>query len=357
MTRRIGFTEQETDEIVRRYVAGESSNVIAGDYAVGRRIITRVLRERGVPRRCAAIGFSDDQKNEIALRYSRGETSAEIAPDFAIAPASILAIVRGQGVPTRRTLWRRDLNHEAFDVLTSGAMYWIGFLFADGHIGKKRISSSGKLKSAGITVNLSAKDREHLEKLKLFLGSSHALSICERGHKAFEGSKGTASLTVYSDSLAGRLMHLGMVAPRTAAPELAMSPDFWRGVVDGDGWLIREKGIVRRIGLCGNRELVEQFKAFVRLHCPYNRANLKRLQSTTKIVSFEVSYNDAYTIADLLYNNDRVALDRKKALAMDMLSRPRPVAKNGHSMTPQAVRHRERRRAARHDASSSELPK
>ena len=52
------------------------------------------------------------------------------------------------------------LNHEAFDIVTNDAAYWIGFLFADGSViqqQKVRLKfSSGYLRSTGATLRSSA---------------------------------------------------------------------------------------------------------------------------------------------------------------------------------------------------------
>ena len=116
------------------------------------------------------------------------------------------------------------------------ARYWAGFLFADGTIVRRTGSPE-------VAVVLAEKDVAHVEKLRSFLGSDPAITRIRKEQQRgnFGGASGTVRFSVRSERLVGRLEHAGMVANqgRVACVELAHSADFWRGVVDGDGWVGR----------------------------------------------------------------------------------------------------------------------
>ena len=124
---------------------------------------------------------------------------------------------------------KRQLRQDAFDELTPDAAYWIGFLFADGSV-------VGRGESAVVQTRLSECDREHLVKLRSFLGSTHKIGAAPAGNYGGYRSRPSVRLSVPAGRLARRLLSLG----RYEGPidsTLIRSRDFWRGVVDGDGSL------------------------------------------------------------------------------------------------------------------------
>jgi hypothetical protein len=214
---------------------------------------------------------------------------------------------------------KANLNEQAFDTLTPEAAYWAGMLFADGSIAR------GKRGAA--TVNLASVDVEHVEKFKRFTGSLRKIRIDTHRSSALMpmGGRPIARFTINSLPLVARLESLGMVnslrGERIAVPELANSADFWRGVIDGDGSItVSSRGSVI-LQLIGNRLLMEQWVSFIRLHCPEHRTGLVKMKS---IFYVRAAGLEAHALLNVLYNNDGVALDRKKAKALSVLSSPAP---------------------------------
>ena len=72
----------------------------------------------------------------------------------------------------------KHLNHEAFDIVTNDAAYWIGFLFADGSVIKQQKGAPQ------VQLRLSEVDRGHLEKFRHFLDSTHAIGTSPPGNSA-----------------------------------------------------------------------------------------------------------------------------------------------------------------------------
>ena len=139
------------------------------------------------------------------------------------------------------------LNHQAFDIVTNDAAYWIGFLFADGSVIQQQRGAPQ------VQLRLSEIDRGHLEKFRQFLDSTHAITTSPPGNLGGYQSRASARYAIVSRRLAGRLLEMGRYEG-PIAPELAASRHFWRGVVDGDGSIFILKTGYSGISLVGSQK-------------------------------------------------------------------------------------------------------
>ena len=116
--------------------------------------------------------ITDDQKARIVELYASGESTLKIGRLLQLSPFTVNYWLHRCGVNLRgprETSTKCQLRHNAFDELTPGAAYWVGFLFADGSV-------SGCGQSGRVSLRVSERDRDHLVKLRAFLGSTHAIS-------------------------------------------------------------------------------------------------------------------------------------------------------------------------------------
>ena len=167
--------------------------------------------------------------------------------------------------PSKETIAKMcicSLNEAVFDVITEESAYWVGFLMADGNISYKR-------ERPIIALHLKETDLPHLEKFRMFLGSSHKI-----GHyvnKRFGNS--SCSLSFSSERIATRLAEYGVVVRKCFVGKsigLQDSKHFWRGVIDGDGHLeiylrktlLETVRSIPYISLTGNLHVCLQFKTF-----------------------------------------------------------------------------------------------
>jgi hypothetical protein len=205
-----------------------------------------------------------------------------------------------------------QLNESAFDVLTDEAIYWLGFMLADGCVlDYKRLPGIFK-------VQVNAVDIWHLIKFRTFLGSTHP--IYWRKNTGF-GTALTATLRIRSRKLALRLAELG-VTPRKSKvaipyPGFIHSPHYWRGVVDGDGWLcpsIHNKPV---IGLCGSQSVVGGFRDYsisIATSCT------SAVYPHSSIFKWYTSGIHAVPIITELYQSGGICLDRKLFRAQELLA-------------------------------------
>jgi hypothetical protein len=207
-----------------------------------------------------------------------------------------------------------------FDNITPDSAYWIGFLFADGSIVKKKVGSPT------LTVGLQASDRGHLEKLLTFMESNHQIydTVSTIRGKTFPGAR----ITIAAPKIVEALYRYGMCEKslaRIAPPCLQDSRDFWRGLVDGDGHVgtserIRESGNVGtafRFELCGGKTLVEQFLTYLRGH---GIGLGTTIMEQGEIFRARMGGDTALRGMRLLYEGALLALERKKALVDSLLT-------------------------------------
>lgn len=101
--------------------------------------------------------LNEEKINEIIARYLDGDSPLMIARSFNTYKRNILLLLEKNNVSMRG---RKEniVNHNAFKEINEQSAYWIGFLMADGGIYKN-------------SVKLSIKDQEHLVKFREFTGN------------------------------------------------------------------------------------------------------------------------------------------------------------------------------------------
>jgi hypothetical protein len=284
---------------------------LAVEFGVTRQAIGGLLRRRSIPVRPQAK-LTDLQRVEAVERYSRGQTCAEIAADFSVSGVAILSVLNRRGVEIRR---RCKIRHGAFNELAPEAAYWCGFLFADGNV--HRVSLT---RQPTVGVDVAERDREHLEKLRSFLGSTHKISIGNRSPLSYQ-------FRFASTQIAERLCELGRYEGSIAS-QLAASSHFWRGLVDGDGSLgcyAKRPGSEpsAQFRLCGERRALLAFTEFLREEGSTG-ANLT-VRPHKSIYSVGTSGWSAARIVQLLYEDAPVALDRKAETARLIITKYRSM--------------------------------
>lgn len=264
------------------------------------------------------IWLTDEQRASATERYLAGEPVRTIAASLDVCMNNIYEAIRHcGGAVQNRVAAATRLAHraDAFNApLTPEAEYWIGFLWADGWINWRKKSQSSVL-----CLAVAIKDRNHLVKLKTFLGSEHKINEYLRRNVKFGKRKvkprRMAQLAVPSRQLTDALDKYGMCTKslsRTAPAVLLDSRDFWRGLVDGDGYISHRSDRTKqpRIGLCGGKILMQQFLDFIRRKGLEHAISVCRGKGK-RLCRADMTCSTATRTIDLLYRSASVALDRK----------------------------------------------
>lgn len=281
--------------------------------------------------------------HDIVSLYLSGKSTYEIASTFGVNPASINRALRKQNIILRNAKGQRirkhkyDVDHFAFSgPLNEYKEYWIGFLLADG-----AITNNGDMGQQRVGLELQTLDRNHLEKFKQFLNSSYRILDYSRISKfpnvgkGYECQSSTSVLYCHSDILAKSLADYGVTQRKsyTATPHnsLVNSRHFWRGVVDGDGFIsigsefpqvyfpdIHGKTKVAT-GITGSYNTCVAFKQFVH-SISTSEANVLKEESKNAY-KFNLSWGPASQVITFLYKDANIYLDRKYYLAMDIINK------------------------------------
>lgn len=333
MSKRLFSREQEV-EIERRYATGESTEKIALDILptpTSGVNVRNTLRRLGVTLRKAAhemnpVITEEQRERAVVLCRDEGYTLQEAADAVGISKETVFRLTRDVSFPIGKPR-TCEVNDAAFDVLTPESLYWIGFLFADGNVHQDVIKGPRKSRatagSPALNIGLSAVDRGHLEKLRTFLGSTHAISERPPHESAptYEGGPNVHTgasvyLSVRSKQICAALTSYGLVTKRTRVPvpEVAKSRDFWRGMVDGDGSVdVYDYPSIR---LAGQIPLLNRFSEFM----IQNGLPALNLFEGDRVWQIGTTGTTARVVIDCLYTDAVVALDRKMARAQSILS-------------------------------------
>lgn len=280
----------------------------------------------------------EEAATAIIERYKRGYAFSTIGRDLGVKQLGIKKLLQENDVGIR-TKRRRKLQNarpgweECFARPTPGALYWAGFLMADGSI----IERNGEV---SIQCGLATKDHKHVEALAAFVGRGEA--VYRRPYRKEHGA--LVYWRVLSDRIADDLARWGIV-PRKgrldhAAPkgDALESVDFWRGIIDGDGSLTWS-GKSPQIRLTGRRGICEAFVAFVEKHVDLHLPKRGRLKvydyNENGACRVVINAVNASRLAELLYGTapKGLYLDRKRERAIKMIGyrigpHRRPISKN-----------------------------
>lgn len=276
------------------------------------------------------IIYTDENIEQIKTLYKQLVPITEIAKQMNTDKGAVrreiinLGLLRSKSEARRIAMGIKFVRSDAFDILTPEALYWIGFLYADGSI-EKNVPTVG--------VSLAEIDKGHLEKFNQFLGGQ--LNVTETTSKNPDrGLKGQVTfggkmfrLKVADQKLYNKLKDLGFTSNKTytITPHelLKSSRDFWRGVVDGDGWV----GVSHttgsnykpdakiyyypKIGLSGNNNTIDEFLNFIKISEIVCASGTKKAPRENELYSMDSVGKPAIQIMNLLYKDAVVYLDRK----------------------------------------------
>lgn len=206
-----------------------------------------------------------------------------------------------------------SMDETIFDAITEESAYWVGYLMADGNI------HTGKTGNPRISLTLAKEDRDQLIKFKRFLNCSNLIQekISRVNRKVWI----QYTVRFSSKHIANALIGFGVThrkSPTAKVIRLQNDRHFWRGVLDGDGHIKNKDGVDGdRMVAVGSHHLMHQLKEFVECNIPGSTVRTKNEGNYSRLYVY--SYT-ARMLAELLYANCSVALDRKLAKALKMVS-------------------------------------
>jgi len=265
----------------------------------------RIYKHRAYQAVANLTKISEEQKNKVKELYTQGSSQSYIEKTLGMTRKTIRTILKAEGIDRdKSSQWRlrygSSLKENVFDELNPESLYWIGFLYADGHVRKD--------KEYSIELEIELQDKSHLEKYKTFLE-------CNKEVKQYE--ENSVCLKIFSKVIHSRLKELGFDNRKswTAIPHplLKESRDFWRGVIDGDGGVYDYK--TKMVSLCGTLETIFEFIIFcseqLGIKEKYPSHSNKKGYATSTLYQVHYYGEDSKKVLHLLYKDSVTYLERK----------------------------------------------
>lgn len=243
--------------------------------------------------------LTDEQEEYVSQQYVIGRNMQSLATEFNTNKTTIRNILRRRGVSSRIGKGYPTLNHNAFDLPSEERSYWIGFLLADGCI------IEGKNRNPSVQLALGPKDIGHIIKLADFCN----LPL----------PKNPTKLAFTSVKIVRLLMSFGIV-PRKSGKETIPNEffedrNFWRGLIDGDGWISKDREI---IGICGSYDVCKSFCNYADIICNA-KINPTKIKTANCWVT-SVNGPKAIVLIRHLYENSSISLERKRNAALNLIN-------------------------------------
>lgn len=175
------------------------------------------------------------QKQAIDAYLGSNITITEIATKYQVTPSAIGGMFRRKGVPIRSDARYRKYSFDVdkFDIIdTEEKAYWIGFLLGDASINAN---------NNALYLELSQIDRPHIEKFCRFLSANHPIK---------PKRKDCCVVVISGKAFVSKLSQYGIVRAKsktTKTPKIdhLFLTDFYRGILDADGWITEHKMVAR----------------------------------------------------------------------------------------------------------------
>ncbi len=94
------LTGTQRSELVRRYVAGESSNALSAEFGIDRRTATAIIRRAGAELRYR-VELTDAEIDVVRELYETGHSLVKVGERLGVSSGTILNVLRAAGVLTR----------------------------------------------------------------------------------------------------------------------------------------------------------------------------------------------------------------------------------------------------------------
>ena len=247
-----------------------------------------------------------DRDAAVAM-YESGKSPHHVAKQFGVHHKVISREIRSRGIePRNQIAYRRryTVNEHFFDVIdTEEKAYWLGFITADGNVSK-----------AQLRIALQRGDRLHLEKFAIAISSN--APIHDNVSKTPDGKPSLQSyIIVCSRPMVTSLYNCGIVENKSLVVqpfgiEHFLSLHYWRGLVDGDGWIAKHKNGKVTLGLCGSEKICKGFRLYA--SSLGLNANLRLRKNTWS--SEITTTKESLIMYKHLYTDANINLDRKREM-------------------------------------------
>lgn len=245
----------------------------------------------------------------ILREYKEGKISlTKAAEKLNTSRYKLKKLLENKNIKVDSTYKKRThfFNENFFkNIDTEEKAYWLGFISADGHVGKYQIS-----------IILSYKDKDHLFKLCNDIDGS-SLKVKEGYVNTSYGNIKTVRITINSIQMVKDLRKLGLQSNKTYNLSFPNIPDnftrhYIRGYFDGDGCISLSGGTYKKpyVIFLGNKSMMCSIKNHMNIS---KKVSILKREDKKEMYHFRIGkHKDVINIYDYFYTDSTVYLDRKK---------------------------------------------
>lgn len=253
------------------------------------------------------IVFSEEQLRDIFAKYQNEHISmAKIGEKYNVSKTVISRILKENNIPIKKDNHKYYADYRKFSSIDSvEKAYWLGFLAADGYVFVRE-------ENATIGINLSRKDKSHLEKFKTFMNSNVNI-IDHIQTQGFSNNSEMSRITFNSKDMANDLIKVGIVPRKSLILQPPIIDEqfylpFILGYFDGDGSIFSTTQGSYGINIVGTKEILEWINNILDITTKFEKRDN---DSKNNYYIRCGGINKPYLILKQLYDSSPVFLERK----------------------------------------------
>lgn len=314
MVKRV-WTNEEKQDIVKSFQEGKTFKELQDKYNAHYFTIKKVLEDYNVNTNNKRRWTEKQKKDIVRMYIEESKTIEDIKKKYTTHAREISKILRENNIDTSYYMNRRinrSINRDYFESIdTEEKAYLLGILMADGCVREKR---TGQL-----YLSLELIDKEIIEFIKKELNLESKINISNRKRVHIKNEKTTYRISVTDKKLCSDLTKYGIVPNKTVVTErlvqnipFDLRKHYLRGLFDGDGSI----GYYNNrwfISLVNNHsELLEDVGLWIEELLGFKCPKVSKTSTSNKLT---YSGKKAKEIMKLLYQNNKISINRKQKLA------------------------------------------
>lgn len=328
---KIVVPKEQEKQIVDLYNSGKTRKAIKQELNLpfGDSVIKRILIENNIEIRTNPGAQAGGRKKEeiprefqdkIVSEYLQGKSREALALQERCSDDKIKRILLENNIQIRDSEEARKYKKEVelrkffvnddYDFNSHNGAWILGFIAADGYL------PIGHGSHNRIVISLAKKDRDVLELISKELEYTGTIKdyVTAEGHE-FSSLNFTSKRLrkkIESYGIANNKTFLLQGVPKNLSQEYVI--DFIRGFFDGDGCVFEPKGKKINIGLtCASKKMIESIANNLQkiLGVSYPSIHVV-VRAIAEIYDIRYYTKDSFIIGNAFYNNDYLALPRKK---------------------------------------------
>ena len=239
-------------------------------------------------------------------RYQNGESARKICLDLPFAEDVALKVLRDFDIPIKTRKENRfsmglTINLQAFanpnEVETA---YFYGWLLTDGNLQEKKYGHN-------VVIELSLKDIEILESLQSYIANGNIIRTRDRFDKRTGNTYSSCSFAFQYEPITKRLIDFGLVPRKSLCEEcpneFLFNSDFWRGVLEGDGYLSKITTCTK-MQICGSETLCNQWSEYCKSVVPEMNVSIYKVSKDSGknlYYAYSGKFDQCKAVLDSLY--------------------------------------------------------